>query len=356
MTPSGSYKHLDSEPIETAGVPSTSWKADAGGHGSLRGYLFIALATLFWAISAALGRAVFTGRLVLGAGEIKPIEPLILAQSRTTFSFLVLAPILLMKRGRLGMKMSGRELWHCVLLGVLGLAASNFFYYYAIQQTTVATAIILQYTAPVFVLLFMIVSRQQHATPQRVSGVVLSVVGCVFAIGIVSILGRFPWLVISSKDVKFNVIGVGAALVAAISFSFYNIFARHLVKLHDRWNVLLYALMGAAIFWAVVNPPWKIMAAHYSGAQWIFLVLFSVLSVLVPFSLYFTGLQYLDPTKAIVTSCLEPVFAILIAAITLGEIVGPLQVVGIVLTLTATVLVQLPGRKETAAVVVEPIE
>lgn len=356
MTRSESYKHSANEPQTSTGAPSL--RTGAGRHSILRGYLFIALATLFWGVSAALGRAVFTGRLVLGAGEMKAIEPLILAQSRTTVSFLVLLPILLIRRGRTGMRMSWSELGQCALLGTLGMAASNYTYYLAIQQTTVATAIILQYTAPVFVLLYMIASRQQRATTQRVSGVVLSVLGCVFAIGVVTASGNFPWLGLSSRDVRFNTLGVTAALLAAVAFSFYNVFARHLVQRHDRWNVLLYALMGAAVFWAVANPPWRVLAAQYTQAQWNFLALFAVTSVLIPFSLYFTGLEYLDPTRAIVTSCLEPVFAILIAAVMLGEVVGPLQVVGIVVTLTATVLVQLPERRaeKEAAVLIEPIE
>jgi drug/metabolite transporter (DMT)-like permease len=329
--------------------------AGAGGHPVLRGYIYIALATLCWAISAALGRAVFTGRITLGTEAIKPIEPLILAQSRTTISFLVLTPILLWKRGRTGLRMEWREFGQCVLLGTLGVAASNFLYYYAIQQTSVATAIILQYTAPVFVLLYMVLSGQQHATPQRISGVALSVLGCVFAIGVVTWGTAFPWLGVNTSNMRYSTLGLAAALGAAVAFSFYNIFAVHLVERRNRWNVLLYALLGAAAGWIIVNPPWKVMAAHYTGAQWTFLGVFAMTSVLVPFSLYFTGLEYLDPTRAIVTSCLEPVFAILIAAVTLGELVGPLQVVGIVLTLTATVLVQLPERKERT-IVVEPIE
>jgi drug/metabolite transporter (DMT)-like permease len=340
---------------ETDGAVPGQKGAGTGGHPVLRGYIYIALATLFWGISAGLGRAVFTGRLTLGSGAMMPIEPLILAQSRTTISFLVLAPILLWKRGRAGLRMEWREFGQCVLLGTLGVAASNFLYYYAIQQTTVATAIILQYTAPVFVLLYMVMSGQQHATPQRVSGVALSVLGCVFAIGVVTWARAFPWLGLNTRNMRYNTLGVAAALGAAVAFSFYNIFARHLVERRNRWNVLLYALLGAAMGWMIVNPPWKVIAAHYTGSQWIFLVLFAVTSVLIPFSLYFAGLAHLDPTRAIVTSCLEPVFAILIAVVTLGELVGPLQVVGIVLTLTATVLVQLPEREERA-MVVEPIE
>src|SRR5205823_7299670 len=63
-----------------------------------------------------------------------------------------------------------------------------------------------------------------------------------------------------------------------------------------------------------IYPPWKIIAAHYNWQQWLFLLTFAIFSMLLPFSLYFAGLQYLDATRAIVTSCLEPIFAILFAA------------------------------------------
>ena len=96
----------------------------------------------------------------------------------------------------------------------------------------------------------------------------------------------------------------------------------------------------------VINPPWRVIAQHYSLQQWLFLLVFAVTSVLVPFSFYFAGLQHLDATRAIVTSCLEPVFSILIAAVALGELVRPLQALGIVLVLLATLLVQIPGADE----------
>jgi DME family drug/metabolite transporter len=81
--------------------------------------------------------------------------------------------------------------------------------------------------------------------------------------------------------------------------------------------------------------------------------------VLGSFSLYFLGLQHLEPTRAIIASCLEPVFSILLAVAFLGEGVRPIQLLGIVLVLSAIVIVQLPSRGGPVAedpVVVEPIE
>jgi drug/metabolite transporter (DMT)-like permease len=78
----------------------------------------------------------------------------------------------------------------------------------------------------------------------------------------------------------------------------------------------------------------------------------------VPFSCYFAGLQHLEPTRAIVASCLEPVFSIVIAAVVLGELLHSVQTVGIVLVLIAIVLIQMPERttKNGDELVVEPIE
>ena len=250
-----------------------------------------------------MGRAAFTGRF----GEnLRAIDPLILSQSRTTFSFFVFLLVLLLRRGWRRLLLPRADFGRMLLLGVLGVAASNYFYYLAIQRTNVATAIIVQYTAPVWVLLYMVVRGLQKATLPRVVGVVLAMLGIALVIGL---FGR--------GGVRLDAIGVIAALLAALSFALYNVGGYRLLSRYDHWTALLYITFGASAFWIFVNPPWKVVAAHYSGILWLFLLVFSLVSLLAPFSFYFAGLQYLDPTRAVVVSCLEPVFAILIAAIAL---------------------------------------
>ena len=308
--------------------------------------MFIAAAAFLWGVSASLGRAVFTGKLSLAGQTLHPIEPVILSQTRTTLSLLVLLPVLVGRRGWGRIKVATPDLVQCLILGMLGVAASNYFYYVAIQKTSVAVAIILQYTAPVWVLLYMVARGLQRPTARRISAVALAVVGSGLAIGIVG-AGGF----------RLDPIGVAAALLAAFSFAFYNIGGHNILARYDRWLVLLWTLIAAAAFWLVVNPPWKVASSHYSSAQWMFLLLFSIVSVLGPFSLYFAGLQHLEPTRAIVASCLEPVFSIVLAAILLGEVLRPLQALGIVLVLAAIVVVQMPDQEKVADMpVIEPVD
>jgi DME family drug/metabolite transporter len=323
----------------------------------LRGYFFIASAAFLWGVSAVLGRAVFTGKLPLGAAALRPIDPLILSQTRTSFSLLVLLPLLVVSHGWQRIKLPSRDLAYCFLLGTLGVAVSNYFYYVAIQRTNVATAIIVQYTAPVWVLFYVVARGQQKLSLQKVVAVALAVAGIALVIGIVGTKGVVGTRPSEGRALHLDSYGLIAALLASFSFAFYNVGGHRILARYDRWRVLVWTLTPAAAFWLIVNPPWKILAAHYAPAQWLFLFVFSMISVLGAFSLYFLGLQHLEPTRAIIASCLEPVFSILLAALLLGEVLRPVQTIGIVFVLAAIVIVQRPGRSLVeGAVVVEPIE
>jgi drug/metabolite transporter (DMT)-like permease len=315
-----------------------------GPRHSYRGYFYIATAAVFWGISATLGRAAFTGRLLPGS-DIRRVDPLILSQARTTFSFLAVLLALLHSRGWSRLRLPLADVGRLFMLGLAGVAASNYFYYLAIQRTNVATAIIVQYTAPVWVLVYMAARGIEKPSLSKTTAVLLAIAGIALVIGLFG-QGR-PHL---------DPIGVSAALIAAFSFAYYNIGGHSVLARYDHWTVLLYVTMSASAFWIVINPPNKIAAAHYSATAGLFLAMFSLLSVLIPFSFYFAGLQHLDPTKAIVASCLEPVFSILIAAVALKEVVKPLQALGVAMVLGAILVVQRPARGQPPQPLASPVD
>src|SRR5580658_3120181 len=210
-------------------------------HHPLRGYLLIAFAAFLWGVSAVLGRAVFTGRLALLGAFPHAIDPLILSQTRAGFSFLLLLPILVVIRGWQRIKLPLADLVQCFFLGTLGVAVSNYFYYVAIQRTNVATAIIVQYTAPVWVLLYVVARGQQKLTPQKVAAVALAVTGIAL---VIDLFGAR-----SSASLRLDAYGLIAALLASFSFAFYNIAGHRILARHDRWRVLVWTLEASAIFW-----------------------------------------------------------------------------------------------------------
>ena len=127
----------------------------------------------------------FTGKLALAGEAQHPIEPVILSQTRTTFSLLVLMFLLVGRGGWRRIKLPASDLIQCLVLGMLGVAASNYFYYVAIQRTSVAIAITLQYTAPVWVLLYVAARGKQKLSVQKVAAVLVALAGIALTIGIV---------------------------------------------------------------------------------------------------------------------------------------------------------------------------
>ena len=132
-----------------------------------------------------MARAVFTGKFQLAGETQHPIDPLLLSQTRTTFSLLVLVPLLGAPGGWRRIQLPRPDLIQCLILGILGVAVSNYFYYVAIQKTSVAIAIVLQYTAPVWVLLYVVARGQQKLTVQKVAAVAVAIAGIALTIGII---------------------------------------------------------------------------------------------------------------------------------------------------------------------------
>ncbi len=282
----------------------------------MRGYVFIAGAALCWAFGASLAKLLFVQR----------VDPLTLAQVRAGFSFLILLGVALAIRPAM-LRVNRRLAGELAVLGVAGIAASNYTYLVAIQRSNVTTAVLMQYTAPVWVALYAVVSGSEPMHVRKVLAAALSFGGCALAVGGYRAAG----LVLSAS-------GVAYGLAAAFTFSFFNIWGRRVAPRVEVWTGLLWALGAATIFWFVVRQPMRLAQAGFSPRQWALFLFYSLVSVLLPFLLFYSGLRLLPATHAMITSTLEPVFAALFAFLMVGEHLGAAQFAGMAAVIAAIVM------------------
>jgi len=125
---------------------------------------------------------------------------------------------------------------------------------------------------------------------------------------------------------------------SAFAFTFYILFSKRGLGRHDPSAVLLYTFAIAGLMWAIVTPPWRIAAAGYSTSVWLMFLAIGIGSTLLPFALFYGGLRRLRAEEAGVIATVEPVVAVLSAALFLGETLRPLQLTGAALVLVATLL------------------
>jgi drug/metabolite transporter (DMT)-like permease len=291
-----------------------------------RGTLFILCATFFWGVSATLAKLLFT----------EHVGTLVLVQMRMTISCIVLLVFFLIFKPGL-LRAGPGDMLRFALLGILGAAGSNFTYYFTIRETNVATAILLQYLAPLLVLAYAAWSGDERLTASKIAAGVVSLAGC--------------FLVVAGKDlsvVNLSPLGLLSGLGSAFCWGFTNVWLRRLLRRYNVWTCLIYGFLFASLFWLVINPPWKIAAAGYPGRLWAVFFGFAMISVLIPQTLYYGGIRYLTASRAVITATFEPVVAIGSAFIILGETLSPVQIGGALVVLSAVAILQIGTQAEAA--------
>jgi drug/metabolite transporter (DMT)-like permease len=281
------------------------------------GYLMVLGAAASWGVAATGAKALLN----------QDLHPFFLAQARVTISWSLLAAGLAITRPE-RLRVHPRCLWRLALLGIVGMAGANVTYYVTMRESSVATGILLQYAAPLLVMLYALISREERLTAARTIAGLLAVGGCYFALG--------GW---SPAGVSAFALVMG--ILSAFCFGFLTVFARHADRGLDTLTVTFYAIGFAALFWAVELAVTPRRIPSLSLATWGALVVLAVFSILIPYLLYFAGLKRIGPTQAIVCATLEPIVAIGSAAVFLGERLDPPQIAGATVVLAAITGLQL---------------
>ena len=280
----------------------------------------------------------FTGsvaKIALDAG----VGPARLTALRCTGAALGLLVVLVITRPRL-LRVAWRDLPVLVVLALCGAALIQWLYFVAIDRLPVGVALLLEFTAPVFVALY---SRcvLRHTVDRRVwlalgmSLAGLSLVADVWGGG-----GLDP-------------IGVGAAIGAAACLAAFYLVGKHaLGRLHPM-TVTFWMFALATAFWSVAQPWWSFdpsiltMRASMLGTfastsvpVWMAVLWVIALGTLTPYALEIASLGHLSPTTTGIVGMSEPVIAAAIAWVWLGQTLGAIQLVGAAVVLAGIVIAQ----------------
>ena len=276
-------------------------------------------AIIFWGSSAPLAKYLIVTRF----------DTLIIAQTRTSLTFILLLCFFLVVK-RSVFKIHLADLWKFGILGIVGGALTNYTYYFTAKESSVATAILVQYTSPVLVVLYSVfVIKEDRLDRITIISLSLALVGCYFA-------------VTAGSAQSFNLKGwtLVTGPVSAFTVTVQVIGTKQLLKRYSVWTMLLYMFGFAMLFWLCINSPWQIAAKHYSLGDWGILWLFAIVSILIPQTAFSNGVKLLNVSAVGIIITLEPVIAIAAAFFVLGESLSVIQMFGGLLTLAAVGLLQ----------------
>ncbi|MEW5974485.1 MAG: DMT family transporter [Acidobacteriota bacterium] len=277
-----------------------------------KGLLAAGGAASLWAVGGVTGKVLLTSIL----------SPAQLVFLRSALSTLVLGLFLLLTQ-KPSVKVRASDLPFLACIGIFGLAFTQFTYYAAIQSLPVGLGILLQYLAPVWILLFEWIGWKLPLTKTKVTAVGLSVCGC----GLVSIQ--------NDSGTSYSAYGVSMGLIAGVCFAAYGLMNRRALRHHADVTVLFYSLLFCTVFWGIGLLPAGLPWARMNGVHWAMVWYIALLGTLIPFWLFVRALRYLEASQVGTVSTLEPVLAAALAWFRLGETLAVSQLVGGMLVLMA---------------------
>jgi drug/metabolite transporter (DMT)-like permease len=293
------------------------------------GYAMVGTAATLFAVNGSVSK------VVLGSG----LSSLELAQIRnTSAALLFLGFLLAVAPARL--RVGRRELLFLIAFGLIGVALVQWLYFVAIDNLPVGIALLIEFTAPLFVALFARFVYREHVRRRIWVAVALCLTGLALVVEI--------W-----TGVELSTVGITAAFGGALALTAYLLMAERERRNRDAASLSFYGFLFAALLWAVVQPlwdfPWSALGetvslqgnlSEYSAPVWALVGFIVVVGTMVTFSLLTGALRHISATRASIIATLEPVVATVVAWAWLGETFGPTQLVGGLVVITGILVAQ----------------
>lgn len=278
----------------------------------LRGLLQVAAASICYGFIGLFTRAAFSSGM--DVGELLAI--------RYFISTLLLALVFfIFSRG--SFRLTRRQWILCFLLGAVNCTLSSWTYFTAIHGLSMALAALLLYTFPIWALLINFILGERLSRGQ-LFGIAMALIGLVLLL--------YGEIAISSWTAA--AIGVSAGL----SYAIYMVIIGRFLRNTPSNGSAFWIIAGTTFSLSLIYHPAPSRILSLSSDEWLSIGAIVVVGTVIPILLVQSGLQKLSSTEASVFSLLEPVTAVVLSVLVLGEGLGARQVFGGALVLVSLIL------------------
>ena len=214
-----------------------------------------------------------------------------------------------------------------ILFAAIGVSIflTASFYFSSMQATSISTAVILMYTAPIYVMIFSILFLGEKLSHLKLISVVLMLIGCCLVSGVIG-------------GLKFDAFGIIIGALSGLAYGAYNILTKISMKCGCApESTTLYSFFFMALFAAIVSKPIEII--NLTAQKPAFLIPMSigigVVTCVLPYFLYTYAMKYLPAGTASALGIVEPMAATLFSIIIFREALDIFSFLGIALILVS---------------------
>ena len=221
----------------------------------------------------------------------------------------------------------GRDLAGLVLLGALGYTAQSFCFFSALNHLTVGLAVLLLYLHPALVLLAGAALGRQRLTPRKAALAAASFAGILLTV---------------RGDLAGTPVGLAFGIGAALIYTNYILVGEHLTPRTGVIPAATVIVLSAAVMFCLGTLVEGVRWPGTTGG-WLAVAGIAVLGTALATVTFFAGVQRIGAGDAATLSTLEPVVALVLAFVFLGEQLGAVQLAGALLVIASAALLGRSG-------------
>ena len=279
----------------------------------------------FLLITAAMGFAL--GGVAAKVLREADMDAFRLTQIRSTGAAIILIAFAVMK-GKSQLYARKDELKDLIIFGTVGVAAVTSFYFFAIKYLYVSVALVIEFTASIWIVLYLRFIKKKQVSPIMWWGI-----ACAFS-------GLFLLSQIWTGT-TLHPLGVAVAFADAFALAIYFLLADRLSQKRTSLSLMSWGIGVAAVFWALVLPWWNFPfeyltntyslegnLSNYSAPGWALILWIIIVGTVIPYLLTVTGIRELSASTGSVIGMIEPLFAGAIAWWLLNEAFNTTQLIG----------------------------
>jgi len=278
-----------------------------------KGILLVITGAIFWGIGGTVTKKLF---------QQYPIDVNWLVTIRLLIAGFLLLTVQFFGKDRsqiLGVWKTRRIAIHLVIFGLLGMLAVQYTYMASIKHGNAAVATLLQYLAPVMIILYLLFRKQTVLTRNDLLTVSLALVGCFFLLTNGSI-----------SQLSVPTLAIVWGVLSGIALAFYTLYAVPLLKQYDSLVIVGWAMIIGGIALSFIHSPWEMDFKSLTLEAYSYLVFVIIFGTMFAFWFYIESLQSLSPKESSLLGSIEPLAAVLTTVFWLKETFGFFQWVGTV--------------------------
>ena len=289
-----------------------------------KGYLLVILGATF------LGTIGIFGRLIY----LHEPDPLTVVTFRALIAFLLLFFTAIVVNPD-SLRIRKRDFIYFAIYGLLSVSLCFLLFFYAIKFTTIATATILLYTYPAFVVILSTFFLKEELTRTKILALLLTFLGCILVIQVYDPAG-----------LKLNLRGIIYGLGAGLGAGLYSVLGKKAVQRYSPWTVVTYAFGFGSFFLLIARGAKPLYSVNYPTITWIWIFALATFSTLLGYSIYTRGLKYIEASRAGIVATWEVVVASFLAFIIFGESLRAPQILGAFFILLGIFVIRTHPKKK----------